>query len=116
MCQTLISHMKLKSTQNRIAIAVGAALLFAATAFAGDDAKAIYMDKCSVCHGNDGQGKTAKGKKLKVKSVNDTIGTEDEAAMIKMVNEGKGDMNSFKKQLTADQIKSVVAYYRGLAK
>lgn len=108
--------MKLKSTQNRIAVTMGAVLLFAGVAFAGDDAKAIYMDKCAVCHGNDGQGKTAKGKKLKVKSVNETIGTEDVAAMIKMVNEGKGDMNSFKKQLTADQIKSVVDYYRGLAK
>jgi len=108
--------MKLKPTQNRFATVVGALLLFTGTAFAGDDAKAVYVDKCSVCHGNDGQGKTAKGKKLKVKSVNYTIGTEDEAAMIKMVNEGKGDMNSFKKQLTADQIKTVVAYYRGLAK
>jgi mono/diheme cytochrome c family protein len=35
--------------------------------------------------------------------------------MIKIVNEGKGDMDSFKKQLTPDQVKAVVEYYRGLA-
>ena len=52
---------------------------------------------------------------MKVKSVKDTIASEDEAAMIKIVNEGKGDMDSFKKQLTPDQVKAVVEYYRGLA-
>ena len=55
-------------------------------------------------------------KKLKVKSVKDTIAKEDVAAMIKIVTDGKGaDMDGFKTELKADQIKAVVDYYRSLA-
>ena len=87
-----------------------------AVMFAEVDGRSIYLDKCSACHGADGQGKTAKGKKLKVKSVKDTIAKEDVAAMIKIVTDGKGaDMDGFKTELKADQIKAVVDYYRSLA-
>jgi mono/diheme cytochrome c family protein len=101
---------------NRIDAFVGIFVLFAGMIFAQDDAKGVYMDKCSVCHGPDGQAKTAKGRKLKVKSINDTIASEDEAAMINIVSEGKSDMPSFSKQLNGDQIKAVVAFYRSKAK
>jgi len=107
--------MKLEPTSHRIATVAVVFFLFAGVTFAQDDTKALYLDRCSVCHGPNGQGKTAKGRKLKVKSVKDTIASEDEAAMIKIVTDGKGDMDSFKKQLTPDQIKAVVEYYRGLA-
>lgn len=106
-----------KPASNRIALLFGASLLFGATLFAQADGRSVYLDKCSVCHGADGQGKTAKGRKLKVKSVKDTIGKEDEAAMLKIVTDGKGsDMDAYKGELSGDQIKAVVAYYRSLAK
>jgi hypothetical protein len=54
------------------------------------DAKDLFLEKCSVCHGPDGAGKTAKGKKLKVKDVHQTAATESEADMTKIVTEGKG--------------------------
>ncbi len=58
----------------------------------------IYLDKCSVCHGADGAGKTAKGKKLKVKDVRETIGTVTADQMIVIVTKGKGDdMDAFAK-------------------
>ncbi len=77
----------------------------------------IYLDKCSVCHGTDGAGKTAKGKKLKVKDVRETNGTLTADQMIVIVTKGKGDdMDAFAKDFSADQIKSLVEYYRGLAK
>ncbi len=91
-------------------------LACSAIVFAEADARSIYLGKCSTCHGPDGQGKTAKGKKLKVKSVKDTIVKEDMAAMVKIVTDGKGaDMDSFKTELKPDQIKAVVEYYRSLA-
>jgi mono/diheme cytochrome c family protein len=88
------------------------------TAFAqGKSASDTYLDKCAVCHGQDGAGKTAKGKKLKVKDVRDTIKQLSAEQMMEVVTKGKGDdMDAFGKDFTADQIKQIVEYYRGLAK
>ena len=90
-------------------------LFGAAGAWAQKDAKDLYLDKCSVCHGPDGTAKTAKGKKLKMKDVQQVKMSEDE--MIKIVADGKGtDMDSFSKDLSKEQIKGVVEYYRSLGK
>jgi mono/diheme cytochrome c family protein len=80
-------------------------------------AEDIYLDKCAVCHGKDGAGKTAKGKKAKVKDIRETIGKMSEDEMIKVVNDGKGkNMDSYKKEYSKEQIKALVEYYRALAK
>src|SRR6266571_4259480 len=80
-------------------------------------AEDIYLDKCAVCHGKDGAGKTAKGKKAKVKDVRETLGKMSEAEMIKVVEDGKGkNMDSYKKEYSKEQIKALVEYYRTLAK
>jgi mono/diheme cytochrome c family protein len=84
--------------------------------FAQDDAAASFNKKCAVCHAKDGSGNTAKGKSLHVKDVRQTIKESDEAAMIKVVTEGKGEMDSYKDQFTSDQVKALVEYYRSLAK
>ena len=90
-------------------------LFGAAGAWAQKDAKDLYLDKCSVCHGPDGTAKTAKGKKLKMKDVQQVKMSEDE--MIKIVADGKGtDMDAFGKDLSKEQIKGVVEYYRSLGK
>jgi len=108
---------ELLMSKTKIALGLGLCLLAAAAGWAQGDAKAVFLDKCSVCHGEDGAGKTAKGKKLKVKDVHQTSKSESEADMIKIVSDGKGkDMDSFSKDLTAAQIKGVVQYYRSLAK
>ncbi len=101
-------------TMSRIAVA---GIFFALSAWAQKDAKDVYLDKCSVCHGADGAGKTAKGRKLKVKDVHETTAKMNAADMIKIVENGKGnDMDGFGKELGKDQIKTLVDYYRGLAK
>jgi len=101
-------------TTSRIVVA---GIFFALSAWAQKDAKDIYLDKCSVCHGADGAGKTAKGRKLKVKDVHETAAKMSAADMIKIVENGKGaDMDGFGKELSKDQIKAVVDYFRGLAK
>lgn len=80
-------------------------------------AEDIYLDKCAVCHGQDGAGKTAKGKKAKVKDIRETIGKMSVDEMIKVVDDGKGkNMDSYKKEYSQDQIKALVDYYRSLAK
>jgi mono/diheme cytochrome c family protein len=92
-------------------------LLGAFSAWAQQDAKDIYLDKCAVCHGADGAAKTAKGKKLKMKDVHETAVKMKVDEMIKIVLDGKApDMDAYGKQFSAALIKALVDYYRGLAK
>jgi mono/diheme cytochrome c family protein len=92
-------------------------LTAAATASAQGDAKDLYLNKCAACHGPDGAGKTAKGKKLKVQDVHATATKMSADDMIKIVTDGKGqDMDGYGKTLSKDQIKGLVDFYRGLAK
>ena len=73
-----------------------------------------YGHKCAVCHGQDGVGNTAQGKKVHVKDVHANM-KDSEADMIKIVTEGTGDdMDSYKSEFTASQIKDLVEYYRSL--
>jgi mono/diheme cytochrome c family protein len=81
---------------------------------AQDSAEDNYNKKCAVCHAKDGSGNTAKGKKVHVKDVHANM-KDSEAEMVKAVTDGKGDdMDSYKKEFTAEQIKALVAYYRSL--
>ena len=82
------------------------------------DAKQVYLDKCSVCHGEDGKGQTAKGKKLKVKDVSSAdVKKMTDAEFLNAVLKGKGqDMDAFEKELGADMCKKISTYMRSLAK
>jgi mono/diheme cytochrome c family protein len=95
-----------------------AVLLLAGTAiWAQGDSKDLYLSKCATCHGPDGAGKTAKGKKLKVQDVHVTAKKMTADEMIKIVTDGKGqDMDGYGKTLSKDQIKGLVDFYRSLAK
>jgi mono/diheme cytochrome c family protein len=89
----------------------------AASAWAQGDAKDLYMSKCATCHGPDGAGKTAMGKKLKVQSAQAAVAKMGAEQMIKVVTDGKGqDMSGYGRQFSAEQIKGLVDYYRGLGK
>lgn len=88
----------------------------AAGAAQSKSAADIYRDKCAVCHAADGAGKTAKGKKLKVKDVRETLKKMTPEQMAAIVAKGKEpDMDAFGKEFTPEQITQLVAYYRGLA-
>ena len=106
---------------------VGAGLVVILASNAGDPSLAaaapatpqdVYLDKCSVCHAQDGSGNTAKGRKLKVKNVRSPeVQKLSEAEMINIVAKGKGkDMDGFEKELGSDMVKQLVSYYRSLAK
>ena len=99
---------------------IGAASLFALAALAAwaqKDPKDLYLDKCATCHGVDGAGKTAKGKKLNVRGVKEAAAKSSAEDMAKVVENGKGaDMPAYGKEINKDQIKGVVEYYRSLAK
>lgn len=83
----------------------------------GKSTSDIYLDKCSVCHGADGAGKTARGKKLKVKDVRETVSKLTAEQMADVVAKGKSpNMGGYAKDFSADQIKQIVEHYRSLAK
>ena len=107
----------LSSTGLRLAVlALLACMGTAVFARAQESAEDNYNKKCAVCHGKDGLGNTAKGKKVHVKDVHQNM-KDSEADMIKAVTDGKGDdMDSYKKEFTPEQIKALVEYYRSLGK
>jgi len=92
-------------------------LASAAGARAQSDAKELYLSKCATCHGADGAGKTAMGRKLKVQDAHATVAKMTADQMIKVVTDGKGqDMSGYAKQFSVEQIKGLVDYYRSLGK
>ncbi len=98
--------------------AVLAFCVFADIALAqGKSAADNYLDKCAVCHGADGAAKTARGRKLKLTDVKQSSLKFTAEQMVEVVTKGKApDMDGFAKELSTDQIKQVVDYFRGLAK
>ncbi len=87
------------------------------TAFAADDAAALFKTKCAMCHGADATGKPA----VKAPSLvsPDAKKLTDEQLTDAIANGGasKKPTHAFaKKGVTEDQIKGLVAYIRSLQK
>ena len=62
----------------KLTMTCAALILFgAASAWAQGDAKDLYLSKCATCHGQDGAGKTAMGKKLKVQDAHAMVGQDE---------------------------------------
>lgn len=94
----------------RIATALALSFLLAGAARAADG-KATFNAKCTVCHGPDGKGQSAMGKKLGVK---DLSVTRLSAADIEgVIAKGKGKMTPFAGKLSTEEIKAVTAYVKG---
>lgn len=79
-----------------------------------------WENHCAKCHGADGKGQTKVGKKLNVKDYTDATVqakmTDEE--MAKAIADGLKDekdrerMKPYKDELSADEIKDLVAYIR----
>lgn len=78
-----------------------------ASAYAGP--AEIYAAQCAKCHGADGRAKTAKGKRAGATDFTSDWNT-DEARGIRIITNGKSEMPSFKRKLSANEIKSVFNY------
>ncbi len=87
------------------------------------DGKALYEKSCAKCHGKDGKGETTMGKRLGAKDytdpkVQDALKDDD---AIKAVKEGFKDKEGKTlmkpvEDLSADDIKALVAYMRSFKK
>ena len=96
-----------------LALALTTGLSYAATAADNWD------NNCASCHGADGKGQTKTGKKLKLRDYTDAkvqaeLKDEDmiKATADGVVVDGKEKMKGFKAELSADEIKDLVAHIR----
>lgn len=81
----------------------------------GADAAALWAQQCASCHGKDGSGNTAMGKKLGVKDYTKDQGFSD-AEATNVIKNGKGKMKAYKDKMSDADVKALVAYVRGLKK
>jgi len=102
--------------------AFAALLAFGSSALFAAPASEIWTTQCAKCHGTDGAGKSAVGKKLKVKDYTDAavqtaLTDEDLAKAIKqgVTDNGKERMKAFT-DLTPEDVTSLVAHIRTLKK
>ena len=87
------------------------------TALVAEDAASLYKAKCAACHGADGKGDTAMGKKLGVRDfASPEVQKMSDDELTAVIADGKNKMPSYKKSLKAEQIKELVGYIRSLAK
>jgi mono/diheme cytochrome c family protein len=85
----------------------------------GDAAKGkeIFISRCSVCHGDSGEGKEAIAKMLGVKMPvlgSKEVQSLDDAAIKKIISEGKGKMKPV--SLSDQEMNDLVAFLRTLKK
>jgi cytochrome c6 len=81
----------------------------------GADGGALWAQKCASCHGKDGSGNTAMGKKLGVKDYTKNQSFSD-AEATNAIKNGVGKMKGFKDKLSDADVKALVAYVRSLKK
>lgn len=93
-----------------------AVTLLAAPALLADGA-ATFKAKCAMCHGADGTGQTAMGKKLGIRDLSMAdVQKQTDAALTAITTDGKNKMPAYKGKLTDAEIKAVVAFIRTLKK
>ncbi|MHB8874835.1 MAG: c-type cytochrome [Myxococcaceae bacterium] len=91
---------------------------FSSVCLADDPGADLFGKKCGTCHGKDGKGQTTMGKKLAVADLTDAK-VQDALAgekLEKIISEGNTakKMPAFKDKLSADELKAVVTFVRGL--
>ncbi len=98
-------------------IVLPVAMMFSTSVFAADSGADLYKAKCAMCHGPDGKGDTAMGKRLGIKDrgSSDVQGKPD-AELTSDITKGKGKMPAYEGKLSGDQIQELVKFIRTLKK
>ncbi|HSB76798.1 MAG TPA: cytochrome c [Terriglobales bacterium] len=105
----------MKTTASFIVLAL--ALMFSTSAFAADSGADLFKTKCAACHGPDGKGETAMGKRLGIKDLGSAdVQKQSDADLATAISKGKGKMPGYEGKLTGDQIQELVKFIRTLKK
>jgi cytochrome c6 len=93
-----------------------AVLMLVATPLFATDAAALYKAKCFACHGEKGSGDTVMGKKLGIRNLGSpAVQGQTDAALLKIVTEGKNKMPAYGGKIPDADIKALVAHLRTFA-
>ena len=78
------------------------------------EAKALFKQKCVKCHGANGRGETTEGQITGAQNFTDSKWQNrvEEQRLINSITYGRGQMPSFEKRLSKEQIKLLVLYVR----
>ena len=99
------------------ALVVGVALLAAGPARAADDGAATFNSTCAGCHGEDGAGDTVVGKATGVPDLRSSqVRGAPDSRLADVIANGTSKMPAFKSSLTDDQVKTLIAHVRALAR
>lgn len=113
---------KLMRTNAFLVFVAAALIVIASTVTKSTDAayfqsaKSLFAQKCSVCHGNDGTGNTAKGKELKVRNwkTDPEVKKMADSKMLEITLKGKGKMEAYEKTLGKEKVEMLVTYSKEL--
>ena len=101
----------------RMQILATGMLLAGPMAFAQNSGANVYKAECVHCHGATGMSDTAMGRATKVKPVTDPdVKKMSLPDMLEATRNGVGKMQGYKKDLTEEQIKASVLYFRSFIK
>ena len=85
--------------------------------FALGDSGADYKARCAMCHGPDGKGDTAMGKKFGLKDLGSAeVQGQSDADLTTTITKGKDKMPAYGDKLSKEQIDGLVKYIRSLKK
>lgn len=77
----------------------------------------LFKTKCAACHGPDGKGEVAMGKKLGAHDLNSAeVQKQSDAQLMEVVTKGKNKMPAYDGKLSKEQIAQLVAYIREIGK
>jgi cytochrome c6 len=100
-----------------LVVLTATALLSVPAVFAQGPAAGLYSSKCAMCHGADGKATTPVAKMMGVPPFDSAASKKQtNAALTAIIEGGKGKMPAYKSQLSATQVKELVAYIRTLQK
>ena len=96
-------------------VLTAAALSLGVVSACAEDSATLYKSKCQACHGPDGRGDTAAGKKLGVRDFHSPeVAKMSDQELVDITKNGKEKMPGYDKKLSDDQIKDLITYIRSL--
>jgi len=104
----------------KMCLVTAAALISMTLNASAADGAAIYAKECAKCHGADGKGDTAVGKKLKCKDLSVEAAKLGEAKIAAAIKDGvkEGDKTRMKayKDMSEADVKAVTKHVLGMKK